>query len=148
MPTANPTLTSKPLDNAPFQPPASEGLPGAVPLTGDRLEQLKNSWRQIIEHAPDNLKRSPAVAILRSAGVMPIAIDKELVTLSFRHNFHKEKIEEIENRRVAASLLSQFLGQPCQIKCIYEPAENHLVREAQKLGAQVIDIEEKLPMEV
>jgi len=133
-----------------YQPPAStsfesstDGLPGAVPLTGDRLEQLRNSWRQIIEHVPDNLKRSPAIAILRSAGVMPIALDNGVVTLSFRHNFHKEKIEETENRRVATSLLSQFLGQPYQIKCIYEPAENHLVREAQKLGAQVISIEEK-----
>lgn len=124
-----------------YEPPP--GMPGAVPLTGDRLEQLKNSWRQIIENAPGNLKRSAAVAILRSAGVMPIAIDNGIVTLSFKHNFHKEKIEELENRKVTASLLSQFLGQPCQIKCIYEPAENHLVREAQKLGAQVISIEEK-----
>jgi len=146
-----PTPVSRPVTEAPtYKPPASvsfepptDGLPGAVPLTSDRLEQLKNSWRQIIDCAPDNLKRAPAIAILRSAGVMPISIDNGVVTLSFRHNFHKEKIEEMENRKVATSLLSQFLGQPHQIKCIYEPAENHLVREAQKLGAQVISIEEK-----
>ena len=140
-PLVSPQPTPKPKANISFEPPPT--MPEAVPLTGDRLEQLKNSWRHIIEHAPDNLKRSPAIAILRSAGVMPIAIDNGVVTLSFRHNFHKEKIEEIDNRRVAVSLLSQFLGQPHQIKCIYEPAENHLVREAQKLGAQVIEIEEK-----
>jgi DNA polymerase-3 subunit gamma/tau len=35
------------------------------------------------------------------------------------------------------------MGHPCQIKCIYEPEENHLVREAQKLGAQIIEVEEK-----
>jgi DNA polymerase III subunit gamma/tau len=129
----------KPVAEAPI--PA---VPGAVPLTGNRLEQLRNGWRQILEHAPDNLKRSPAVAILRSAGVMPVSVDQGVVTLSFKHNFHKEKIEEIENRRVVSGLLSQFFGQPCQIKCIYEPAENHLVREAQKLGAQVTAIEEKI----
>jgi DNA polymerase-3 subunit gamma/tau len=128
---------------APAEPPPVSSVPGAVPLTGNRLEQLRNSWRQIIEQAPDNLKRTAAVAILRSAGVVPIAIDGGTVTLSFKHNFHKEKIEEVENRRVVTSLLSQFLGQTCQIKCIYEPAENHLVREAQKLGAQVTSIEEK-----
>ena len=137
-----PTPAVKPAATPSFEPPAG-GAPGAVPLTGDRLEQLKNSWRQIIEHAPDNMKRSPAVAILRSAGVMPIALSNGVVTLSFKHNFHKEKIEEVENQRVVASLISQFLGQTCHVKCIYEPAENHLVREAQKLGAQVISIEEK-----
>ncbi|MCL2149936.1 MAG: DNA polymerase III subunit gamma/tau [Dehalococcoidia bacterium] len=145
-PPSAPKPTPKPMANAPFEPIVASAS-GAVPLTSDRLEQLRNSWRHIIENAPDNLKRSPAVAIMRSAGVMPIAIDNGVVTLSFRHNFHKEKIEEIENRRVAANLISQFLGQPCQVKCIYEPAENHLVREAQKLGAQVIDIEEKIPTE-
>ena len=118
-------------------------MPGAVPLSGNPLEQLRNGWRQILEHAPDNLKRSPAVAILRSAGVTPIAVENGTVTLSFKHNFHKEKIEEVENRRVVAGLLGQFLGRPCQVKCVYEPAENHLVREAQKLGAQVTSVEEK-----
>jgi DNA polymerase-3 subunit gamma/tau len=44
---------------------------------------------------------------------------------------------------VVAQLISQFTGQACQIKCIYEPAENHLVREAQKLGAQVIEVQDK-----
>ena len=122
---------------------ASVSDSGAVPLTGDRLEQLVNSWRQIVINAPDNLKRSPAVAIMRSAGVIPIAVENGVVTLSFKHNIHKEKIEEVENRRVTASLISDFFGQPHQIKCVYEPAENHLVREAQKLGAQVISIEEK-----
>jgi DNA polymerase-3 subunit gamma/tau len=117
---------------------------GSVPLTGNRLEQLRNSWRQIIEQAPDNLKRSPAVAILRSAGVVPIAVDEGTVTLSFKYNIHKEKIENLENKRIVSGLLSQFLGHTCKIKCVYEPAENHLVREAQKLGAQVIEIEDKI----
>jgi DNA polymerase-3 subunit gamma/tau len=114
-----------------------------VPLTVDKLEQLKNNWRQIIEQAPDSLKRSPAIAILRSAGVKPVGLEGDTVVLTFRYSYHKEKIEELENKKVVAQLISQFTGQACQIKCIYEPAENHLVREAQKLGAQVIEVQDK-----
>jgi DNA polymerase-3 subunit gamma/tau len=49
----------------------------------------------------------------------------------------------LENKKIVAGLISQFMGRPCQIKCVYEPEENHLVREAQKLGAQIIEVEEK-----
>jgi DNA polymerase-3 subunit gamma/tau len=81
--------------------------------------------------------------MLRSAGIKPIAIEGNTVVLSFKYPYHKEKIEETENKKIVAGLISQFLGSPHQIKCIYEPEENHLVREAQKLGAQIIDVEEK-----
>ncbi len=151
---APPKPVAKPATPPPATPksePPASGTPTAgspreaagMPLTGDKLEQLKHNWRQIIEQAPMPVRRSPAVAILRSAGVVPVAIENGTVTLSFRHNFHKEKIEELENRKVVVGLISAFFGQPCQVKCIYEPNENHLVREAQKLGAQVVEVEEK-----
>jgi DNA polymerase III subunit gamma/tau len=124
-------------------PTAKSSVTDLIPLTVDKLDQLKNNWRQIIEQAPDSLKRSPAIAILRSAGVKPVGIEGDIVVLTFRYSYHKEKIEELENMKVVAQLISQFTGQTCQIKCIYEPAENHLVREAQKLGAQVIEVQEK-----
>ncbi len=113
------------------------------PEPGSELEHLRLNWRQVIEQAPESTKRTPAVAILRSAGVKPIALKDNTVTLTFRYAYHKDKIEEIENKRVAAEIISKFLGHSCQVRCVYEPAENHLVREAQKLGAQIINEEEK-----
>ncbi len=110
---------------------------------GTPLEQLKNSWSIIVQQVPDAVRRSPAVAILRSAGVKPIAIEDGTVVLSFKYPYHREKIDELENKKVVAGLVGAFLGKACQIKCIYEPEENHLVREAQKLGAQVIEVEDK-----
>ena len=110
---------------------------------GSELERLRLNWRQVIEQAPESARRTPAVAILRSAGVKPIALEDNTVTLTFRYSYHKDKIEEMENKRVAAEIISKFLGHSCQVRCTYEPAENHLVREAQKLGAQIIDVEEK-----
>ena len=81
--------------------------------------------------------------MLRSAGIKPIGIEGDTVVLSFKYPYHREKIEELENKKIVAGLISQFLGSPHQIKCVYEPEENHLVREAQKLGAQIIEVEEK-----
>ena len=127
----------------PGEPPKEPAKVSALQGAGSPLEQLKNNWALIIQQVPDAVKRSAAVAMLRSAGIKPIAIEGEAVVLSFKYPYHKEKIEELENRKIVAGLISQFLGHSCQIKCIYEPEENHLVREAQKLGAQIIEVEDK-----
>jgi DNA polymerase-3 subunit gamma/tau len=109
----------------------------------NKLEYLCANWKNVIEHAPDNVKRSPALAILRSAGVKPVAFDDNTVVLSFRFPVHKDKIEEPENNKIAAKIIANFIGQPCEVRCLYEPEENHLVREIQKIGGQIVEVEEK-----
>ncbi|MEQ4490027.1 MAG: DNA polymerase III subunit gamma/tau [Dehalococcoides mccartyi] len=133
-------VEEKPKYTAPAPPKEEEKvLIGA----GDVIEQLKGSWKNILDQAPDNLKRSAAVAILRSAGVRPVSIEKNVVTLSFKYKYHKDKIEELENRKVTAEIISNFVGRTCTLVCISEAETNHLVKEAQKLGAQIISVEEK-----
>ncbi|AQU05667.1 DNA polymerase III subunit gamma/tau [Dehalococcoides mccartyi] len=133
-------IEEKPKYTAPAPPKEEEKvLIGA----GDIIEQLKVSWKSILDQAPDNLKRSAAVAILRSAGVRPVSMDKNIVTLSFKYKYHKDKIEELENRKVTAELISNFVGKTCTLVCISEAETNHLVKQAQKLGAQIISVEEK-----
>ncbi|MCL2678921.1 MAG: DNA polymerase III subunit gamma/tau [Dehalococcoidia bacterium] len=145
--TASRSVASAPVHPStprpPVEPPKEPVRISALEGAGTPLEQLQNSWTLIALQVPDVVRRSPAVAILRSAGVKPIGIDGDTVVLSFKFAYHREKLEELENRKVVTSLISAFLGKPCQIRCIYEPDENHLVREAQKLGAQVIDVEDK-----
>ncbi len=126
-----------------ISPPSVEAAEVTPPKPGSKLEQLKSSWRHVIEQAPERVKRTPAIAILRSAGVQPIAFEGDTVTLTFRYPYHKEKIEEPENMRITTEIISNFMGHACQVSCVYEPEENHLVREAQKIGAQIIDVEEK-----
>ncbi len=124
--------------------PEAVVIPTTPPLEpSSELEHLRLNWKQVIEQAPESIKRTPAIAILRSAGVKPIALKDNTVTLTFRYSYHKDKIEEMENKRVAAEIISKFLGHSCQVRCVYEPEENHLVREAQKMGAQIINMEEK-----
>ena len=114
-----------------------------LPEPGSELEQLRLNWKQVVAQAPEDTKRTPAIAILRSAGVKPVAFDDNTVVLAFRYPLHKEKMEELENQRVAEKVVSNFLGHPCRVRCIYEPEDNHLVQEAQRMGAKVTSVEEK-----
>jgi DNA polymerase-3 subunit gamma/tau len=132
-PPAEPKITPKP---APKAEPAT-------PQLHNEIERLKQSWRQVIEQAPDEVKRTPAIAILRSAGVKPVEIDGDTVVLAFRYPIHKEKMEAVENQQVAQKIISNFLGRPCRVRCIYEPENNHLLKAALKMGAQVTSVEEK-----
>jgi DNA polymerase-3 subunit gamma/tau len=125
----------------PAPAPKAEPIP-ATPA-GNEIERLKQSWRQVIEQAPDEVKRTPAIAILRSAGVKPVAIEDDTVVLAFRYPIHKEKMEAMENQQVAQKIISKFLGRPCRVRCTHEPENNHLLKEALKFGAQVTSVEEK-----
>ncbi|MDD5288777.1 MAG: hypothetical protein PHY28_06690, partial [Dehalococcoidales bacterium] len=107
---------------------------------GSITERLRLEWRSVIEQAPADTKKSNAVAILRSGGVKPVAFENDTLTLSFRHSYIKEKLEEIENQRVVEKIISSFLGHPCRVLCVLEN-NNNLVKEALKLGAQ-FDVEE------
>ena len=113
------------------------------PEPGSETERLRLNWRQVIEQAPEDTKRTPAIAILRSAGVKPVAFEDDTVVLSFRYPLHKEKIEEPENKQVAEKIISSFMGRSCHVRCIYEPEDNHLLKAALKMGAQIINTEEK-----
>ena len=109
---------------------------------GNVLEQLRLNWRQVIENAPPDTKKSPALAILRSAGVTPISIENDTVSLAFRYPLIKEQIEKADNQRAAEKILSNFLGFPCRVVCVLEE-NNHLLKAALKMGAEIIDVEEK-----
>lgn len=113
------------------------------PEPGSELEQLELNWKQVVAQAPENTKKTPAIAILRSAGVKPVAFEDNTVVLSFKYPLHKEKIEQPENKQVIEKIISNFLGHPCLVRCIYQPEANHLVQEAQRLGARVTGVEEK-----
>jgi len=108
---------------------------------GNITERLRTDWRTVIDQAPADTKRSPALAILRSAGVRPVAFESDTLTLSFRHSFIKEKLEEIENHRVVEKIFSNFLGHTCRVQCVLENNNNPMKDALKQLGAQ-IEVEE------
>jgi len=146
-----PKTTISPYNKPPKIKPKPTSLPSPAPKPittpppepGSELEQLRSNWKQVIAQAPEDTKRTSAIAILRSAGVRPVAFEGDTVVLAFRYPLHKEKIGETENQHIAEKIIGNFLGHPCHVRCIYQPEDNHLVREAQRMGAQVTSVEEK-----
>jgi len=127
----------------------AEAKPQAVaasvtsPASEGELEQLQLTWRQVVARAPEDIRRTPAVAILRSAGVKPMAFNDDTVVLAFKYPLHKEKMEEPENQKVVEQIISSFLGRSCRVRCVYEAESNHLVQELQRMGGQITSVEEK-----
>ena len=123
-------------------PPPSAEIPVAPPEPGSEIEFLKQNWKQIIEKAPADTQKTPAVAFLRSSG-KPVAFEDNTVVLAFKFPIHKDNMEKPQNQQVAEKIISSFIGRPCRVRCIYQPEDNHLVEAALKIGAQIIDVEEK-----
>ncbi len=113
-----------------------------LPQPGSELEYLIQNWKQIIEQAPADTKRTPAMAILRSAGVTPVAFEDDSLVLAFRYPLHKENMEKPQNQEIVEKIISSFLGRSCHLRCIHKPDTNHLVEAAIKMGAQITNVEE------
>jgi hypothetical protein len=48
-------------------------------------------------------------------------------------------MEKLENQKMAEKIISRFMGRSCRVRCVYEHENNHLVKAALNLGAQVIN---------
>ena len=135
--------TTKPEPVSAPEPVPVESVSTTPLKIGSEIERLSQNWRQVIDEVPTNIKRTNAIALLRSAGVKPVAIEDDTVVLVFRYNIHKENMEKPENQQVAETIISNFLGHPCKVRCVYEPKNNHLIKAALRMGAQVTSVEEK-----
>jgi len=125
--------------------PAPAATEAAAPIPtgagGEEIENLQLNWLKFIRDAPSSMSRTPAAALLRSA--KPKAIENNTVILSFKFPLHKENMEKTDNQQIAEQIISNFLGRACRVRCVYEPEANHLIEEALKIGAQIIESEEK-----
>jgi DNA polymerase-3 subunit gamma/tau len=137
-PITEPPVTGKVDTKKPA--PATAASAAAGPLSaGGAIEQLQSQWSKIIKEAPDGMSKTPAAALLRSA--RPLSIEDDTIVVSFKYSYHKEKMDNLDNQKTADKIVSSFLGRPCKVRCIYEHENNHLVKAALKMGAQ-LDTEE------
>ncbi len=138
-PVPEPEAKKEAPEPAPAPAEAAPTIPTEVGV--EEIEHLKQNWRRFIQEAPPSLSRTPAAALLRSA--RPRSVENNTVTLSFKFPLHKESMEKTENQKIAEQIISNFLGHACRVRCVYEPEANHLIEEALKIGAQIIESEEK-----
>ncbi len=136
-PPAQPQTKTNPVS----APPAPQAVPLTPAETTSEIGRMKLQWRQLLKDAPDNFGRTPAAALLRSG--KPKAIEDNTVIISFKFPMLKENIEKPENQHTAEKIISNFLGRACQMRCICEAEDDHLVKAALKTGAQIIDAEAK-----
>jgi DNA polymerase-3 subunit gamma/tau len=125
-----------------IDPPATNVTEKFSPLdAGSVVEKLRREWRSLKDHAPDEVKRHPALAILRSDGVRPLLFENDVLTVSFKHSLFKEKLEEIENHKVVEKVISSYLGHTCHVQCVMDKSNNPMKEAIKNLGAQ-IEVEE------
>ena len=129
-------------------PSAPAGIPKPEPVTASsgaakepasELEKLRLNWRLVIAQAPPETQRSNAIAVLRSAGAKVAAVEGDTVIIAFRNQIFVEKISLPENQRIAEKIIGNYLGRPVHVRCTQETEPNHLVEEAQRLGAQITE---------
>jgi hypothetical protein len=133
--TVKPAAIEKPI----IQKPESKEI---NPLaSGSPIEQLQQQWSKMINEAPDGMSKTPAAALLRSA--RPREIEADTLTISFKYPIYKTNLEKLDNLKTAEKIISSFMGRPCKVRCVYEHENNPLVKAALKMGAQVIEAEEK-----
>ncbi|MBN1160436.1 MAG: DNA polymerase III subunit gamma/tau [Dehalococcoidales bacterium] len=120
-------------------PPQPANADDAAINNGGPVEQLQGQWSKMITESPDGMGKTPAAALLRSA--RPVSIENDILVVSFKHQYHKEKMDILENQKMADKIVSSFMGRTCKVRCVYEHENNHLVKAALKMGGQVIDTE-------
>jgi DNA polymerase-3 subunit gamma/tau len=124
------------------EPPAKETVHMESPLAaGSAIEQLQAQWNKIINDSPNGMSKTPAAALLRTA--RPREIKDDTLVIEVKYAYHKEKMDILENQKTADKIVSSFMGRPCKVRCVYEHENNHLVKAALNMGAQVIDAEGK-----
>ena len=140
-PPVTPTEPKQPIAKSELTTVPEAATPSPQP--SNEIEQLRLNWKRIIDDAPADIRKTAAIAILRSADVKPVAIEDDTIVLASKYDFYKEQIEKPENQRVAERIISNFLKRPCRVRCIHKPEDNHLLQAALKMGAQVTSVEEK-----
>jgi len=48
----------------------------------------------------------------------PIAVDRNMVFVRFRHEYHTKRVSEESNKRVLEESLEQLLGHSVQVHCL------------------------------
>ena len=115
------------------------------------LRNLQDEWPKILTTI--KTRSMHIEAVLKDC--RPTAIQGDMVTLSARSPFHKERLEDDRSKQLVVEAISKIIGQPCRIKCILTTeaskpklksktqafADDPVVKAALELGAEIGDVQ-------
>jgi DNA polymerase-3 subunit gamma/tau len=99
---------------------------GDGPLTpadvAERWQDFLNALR------PQDLKLE---ALMRSCE--PVDVERDVIVLSFAHQFHRSRVEEDERRRLVEDALSDLFGRRLRVRCVMnQPGAPPVVQETDR----------------
>ncbi len=115
------------------------------PQTANDQQPTANSQEPIASLWPEILRvikpyNHTLEALLK--GCQPGLLQENVLTLHFRYKFHKEKIEDMTNRRIVEEVIQKVTGAPVSISCVLV-ADGAGAQQARfRDDESVIDIEE------
>jgi len=77
------------------------------------LEEINNKWADVIK---ESVKHNHSISALLKV-VKPIEVLGNTVILEVAYSFHKERLEDMKNRRIVEQILEDVYKIPLMIKC-------------------------------
>ncbi len=116
------------------------------------LQRVQDDWAAIL--AATKARSRNLEAILKDC--QAIAVEADVITLSARSPFHKEKLEDHRSKELLQEIVVTVLGQPCRVKCILSREDGEqasatpgkaqaldddpVLKAALELGAEIADV--------
>jgi DNA polymerase-3 subunit gamma/tau len=80
------------------------------------IDAVRNTWSRLLGALRSDNRSLEA--LMRSCS--PKAVEGDVVVLGFAHSFHRDKVEESQNKLVVEDALSEVLGSRYRIRCILD----------------------------
>ncbi|HNT74780.1 MAG TPA: DNA polymerase III subunit gamma/tau [Anaerolineae bacterium] len=91
------------------------GAPASAEVSPELLSAIRERWRQMMGH----IQSVKLAALSRDAQIAGVDSAGKLVLL-FQHSFHRDNVNQDDNRRMLETLLSETFKQPIYVRCMLE----------------------------
>jgi len=102
------------------EPHKEEKNPDNFPLDKSFFPVIKNKWNDILNGV--KAYNHSLIACLKPS--KPKRIENGYLIISFDYLFHKEKIQNVNNKRAVEDIIQKIVGRFVPIRCVVKPKEN------------------------
>jgi len=110
------------------------------PLAGLTRQDIEARWPEVLETVRKR-KRSTHAFLLEGR---PVALEKDVVTIVFKegYSFHRDKVEQAENRGTVEEALGAVFQVPLKLKTLMEAdiQERPMAGDAEEIVQKAVDM--------